>query len=107
MNFVNATLTLVVILFFAMASEETWARGRGGGGGRSSGGHHSTGSHHHSSGSHSHVRSQGLGLYPYGYSSTPAYSNRYKPSCSMNPELEECVREREQVLPLPSSNASG
>ena len=94
MNLMKAMLTLVVILPVAVASETAWARG------------HSKGSHSHS-GSHHRPHGHGLGYLPYGYTSTPAYSNRYVPSYVRNPELEECVRERERVLPLPSNNASG
>ena len=94
-DFVKTLLALVLILLVATASGATWARGH------SKGSHSHSGSHHRSHGNY------GLGYLPYGYTSTPAYSNRYVPSCARNPELEECVRERERVLPPQSNNASG
>ena len=96
MNFMQATPALALVLFVAATGDEAWARGNG--------------SHAHKGGHHrSPSRAVGYPyLYPpYGYKSTPAYSNRYKPSCATNPELEECVRERERNLFPQSGNASG
>ena len=96
MNFMQATPAVALVMFIAVAGEEAWARG--------------SGSHAHKGGHHrSHNRAIGYPyLYPpYGYSSTPAYSNRYKPSCATTPELEACARERERNLFPQAGNASG
>lgn len=92
----NNSPALSALFFAALAftmSDAALARG--------SGGHGHKGGHHRS-----HLRPP---LFPYAYSPVPAYSNRYRPSCASNPELAECIRERERermIFP-PSDNASG
>ena len=117
MNIEKTILLLVVILFFAAGSVQAIARGQSRGGHSHSGSSHSGSSHSgssHSGSSHSHgsagaalSRSYGSGISRYGYSPMPAYSNSYKSSCARNPELPECLKDREQVYPQHSNAAPG
>ena len=107
MNIEKTILLLVVILFFAAGSVQAIARGQSRGGHSHSGSSHSGSSHSHGSAGAALSRSYGSGISRYGYSPTPAYSNSYKSSCARNPELPECLKDREQVYPQHSNAAPG
>ena len=107
MNIEKTILLLVVILFFAAGSVQAIARGQSRGGHSHSGSSHSGSSHSHGSAGAALSRSYGSGISRYGYSPMPAYSNSYKSSCARNPELPECLKDREQVYPQHSNAAPG